>query len=111
MLTADLSAYAGQTVNIGFRYWTDGAVVEPGFMVDDILISGQSLDDAESNFGWTFDGFKLTTGSETGFYFNAYVAEFRQYRDYDTGLQTGPYIQPLKRSASTPRSISRSRAS
>ena len=24
-LTADLSAYAGQTVTLGFRYWTDGA--------------------------------------------------------------------------------------
>ena len=24
-LTADLSAFAGQTVTIGFRYWTDGA--------------------------------------------------------------------------------------
>ena len=27
-LTADLSAYAGQTVTLGFRYWTDGAVAE-----------------------------------------------------------------------------------
>ena len=90
-LTADLSAFAGQTVEIAFYYKTDAAVVEPGFMVDDIQITGLPLDDAESDFGWTFDGFKTTTGSETGFYFNAYVAEFRQYRDYDTGLQTGPY--------------------
>jgi immune inhibitor A len=90
-LTADLSAFAGQSVTIGFRYWTDGAVVEPGFMVDDIQITGQALDDAESDAGWTFDGFRLTTGTETGFYFNAYVAEFRQYRDYDNGLKTGPY--------------------
>lgn len=90
-LTADLSAFAGQTVTIGFRYWTDGAVVEPGFMVDDIAITGQAPDDAESNFGWTFNGFKTTTGTETAFFFNAYVAEFRQYRDYDKGLETGPY--------------------
>ena len=90
-LTADLSAYAGQTVTLGFRYWTDGAVVEPGFMVDDIAITGQPLDDAESNVGWTFNGFKTTTGSEAAFFFNAYVAEFRKYLDYDTGLQTGPY--------------------
>ena len=33
----------------------------------------------------------MTTGTETGFYFNAYVAEFRQYRGYDDGLRTGPY--------------------
>ena len=90
-LNADLSAFAGQTVAIGFRYWTDGAVVEPGFMVDDISITGQPLDDAEGNFGWTFNGFRTTTGNESAFYFNAYVAEFRQYRGYDTGLQTGPY--------------------
>lgn len=91
LLTADLTAFAGQTVDIGFWYWTDVAAVEAGFMVDDIQISGQPLDDAESNFGWAFDGFRTTTGTETGYYFNAYVAEFRQYRDYDEGLETGPY--------------------
>lgn len=91
VLTADLTVFAGQTVEIGFRYWTDVAAVEVGFMVDDIQISGQPLDDAESDFGWTFAGFNTTTGSETNYYFNAYVAEFRQYRDYDQGLATGPY--------------------
>jgi immune inhibitor A len=90
-LTADLSAFAGQTVTIGFRYWTDGAVAEPGFMVDEISITGLATDGAESNAGWTFNGFKTTTGTESNFYFNAYVAEFRQYRGYDTGLKTGPY--------------------
>ena len=90
-LAADLTAFAGQTVDIGFWYWTDVAAVELGFMVDDIQISGQPLDDAESDFGWTYSGFTTTTGSETSYYFNAYVAEFRQYRDYDEGLRTGPY--------------------
>ena len=90
-LTADLTAFAGQTVEIGFRYWTDVAAVEAGFMVDDVLISGQPLDDAESDFGWTFDGFRTTSGSETGYYFNAYVAEFRVYRGFDDSLRTGPY--------------------
>ena len=84
-LTADLSAYTGDVL-VGFRYWTDAAVVEPGFMVDDIQITGYPLDDAESDAGWTFDGFRLTTGSESGFYFNAYVAEYRQYRGYDATL-------------------------
>ena len=40
-LTADLSAFAGQTVEIGFRYWTDPAVANPGFFVDNIAITGQ----------------------------------------------------------------------
>lgn len=90
-LTADLSAYAGQTVEIGFRYWTDGAVTEPGFMVDELSIPGQAVDGAEADAGWTFDGFRVTTGEETAFFFNAYVAEFRQYIHYDAGLRTGPY--------------------
>ncbi|UCD09278.1 MAG: immune inhibitor A [Dehalococcoidales bacterium] len=87
-LTADLSAYTGD-VFLGFRYWTDAYVVEPGFMVDDILVTGYALDDAEADAGWTFNGFKLTDGEEiVGYYFNAYVAEFRQYRGYDESLST-----------------------
>jgi len=85
-LTADLSAYTGDVL-LGFRYWTDGYVVEPGFMVDDIAITGYPLDDAESEAGWTFDGFRLSTGEETGSYSNYYVAEFRQYLGYDAGLE------------------------
>jgi len=84
-LTADLSAYSGDVL-LGFRYWTDGAFVAPGFMVDDIQVSGYPLDDAESDAGWTFGGFGLTTGSETAYFSNYYVAEFRQYRGYDAGL-------------------------
>jgi len=84
-LTADLLAYAGD-VMLGFRYWTDGFVVEPGFMVDDIAITGYPLDDAESDAGWTFAGFERSTGSETAYFSNYYVAEFRQYRGYDVGL-------------------------
>jgi len=90
-LIADLSAFAGQTVDIGFRYWTDVAAVELGFMVDDVQITGQPLDDAESDFGWTFDGFRPTTGAETTYHPNYYVAEFRQYRGYDEGLRDGAY--------------------
>jgi immune inhibitor A len=84
-LTADLSAYVGDVL-LGFRYWTDGAVVEPGFMVDDIDVSGYPLDDAESDAGWTFGGFRVTTGTESAYFSNYYVAEFRQYRGYDAGL-------------------------
>ena len=52
-LTADLSAYADEIVTIGFRYWTDVAVAEPGFMVDEIAITGQATDGAETDAGWT----------------------------------------------------------
>ncbi len=90
-LTADLSAFAGQTVTIGFRYWTDGAVANPGLFVDDIAISGQPLDDAETDPGWSYDGFIRTGSTVTQSFFNAYFAEFRTYKGYDDGLRTGPY--------------------
>ena len=78
-------------MEIGFRYWTDVAAVEAGFMADDIQISGQPLDDAESDFGWIFAGYRQTTGTDTSYYNNYYLAEYRIYRGYDDGLRTGPY--------------------
>lgn len=92
-LTADLSAYTGNVL-LGFRYWTDGAVVETGFQVDELSVTGSPTDGAESDTGWTYDpagGFRVTTGAESQFFFNAYAAEFRQYRGYDNSLRTGPY--------------------
>jgi immune inhibitor A len=90
-LTADLSAYAGQTVTIGFRYWTDGAVVGAGLQIDDIAITGLATDGAENDAGWALTGFSRTTGTVETAYFNAYFAEYRNYRGYDDGLRTGPY--------------------
>ena len=90
-LTADLSAYAGQTVTLGFRYWTDGAVAQPGFGVDEIAITGLPTDGAEADAGWNYAGFSRTTGTVTQSFFNAYFGEFRQYKGYDESLKTGPY--------------------
>ena len=86
-MTADLSAYTGDVL-LGFRYWTDAYVTLPGFMVDELSITGFPVDGAESDAGWTFDGFRVTTGNEISFHFNAYLAEFRQYRGYDKSLAT-----------------------
>lgn len=85
-LTADLSAYTGNVV-LGFQYVTDGGVAEVGFMVDDLAISGQVLDGAEVDAGWSFDGFKVSDGVEGGDYENYYLAEYRQYWGYDVALQ------------------------
>ena len=41
--------------------------------------------------GWTFDGFRVTTGQELRYYANYYVAEYRAYWGYDKNLQVGPY--------------------
>jgi immune inhibitor A len=90
-LTADLSAFGGQTVTLGFEYITDEAVAEAGFSVDDVAISGQPLDDAETEPGWNYAGFTRTTGTITESFANFYVAEYRQYVGYDESLKTGPY--------------------
>jgi immune inhibitor A len=102
-LTADLSAFAGGTHEIGFGYFTDGGVqgadgsLPAGFAVDELAITGQPIDGAETDPGWTFSsnqtdqGFHITSGTETFSYFNAYIAEYRNYGGYDLALKLGPY--------------------
>jgi immune inhibitor A len=94
-LTADLSAFAGKTVQIGFRYWTDAFTNGMGLLIDDVQITGQQADGAEVAVAWTYipatGGFHVVQG-DLGSFFNAYVAEFRQYLGYDKSLATGPYI-------------------
>jgi immune inhibitor A len=85
-LTATLPA---GTNAVRFRYTTDVGVAELGFVVDNIAIDGTLIGGAETDTeGWTFDGFRRTTGTETSFHFNAYVGENRGYRGYDTSLRT-----------------------
>ncbi len=61
-----------------------------GFLVDDIQIAGQQADGAEVTVPWVYSppagGFRVVQGDLDSF-FNAYVAEFRQYRGYDKGLR------------------------
>ena len=85
-LTANLPA---GTNAVRFRYQTDGGVAGNGFVIDNIAINDTLIGSAESeNEGWTFAGFKRTTGTETNSFFNAYIAENRQYVGYDTSLRT-----------------------
>ena len=82
----DLTPYAGQTISLRFRYWTDAFVHNPGIEFDDIVITANGgtvfSDGAESSpNGWTLAGFKQTTGSETTLHNHYYVTEFRQYPD------------------------------
>jgi immune inhibitor A len=85
-LTAALPA---GTNAIRFRYQTDAAVAEKGFVADNIAVDGTPIGTAETDSeGWSFNGFKRTTGQETENHFNAYVAENRGYRGYDASLRT-----------------------
>ena len=46
--TFDLSAYAGQTVLLGFRYISDGGVNEGGLLVDDVTVGASVVSDGSS---------------------------------------------------------------
>jgi len=43
-ITFDLTAYAGQTVMIGFRYMTDWATVYEGWYIDGVWVSGNAME-------------------------------------------------------------------
>jgi immune inhibitor A len=90
-LTADLSDFAGQTVDLGFRYWTDVAVAENGIRIDDVMVTGLPADGGETEPGWDYDGFFRTTGEITTTHDHAYFIENRRYQGYDKSLKTGPY--------------------
>ena len=88
----DLTATLPTGTNaIRFRYDTDPAVTENGIRIDQITLDGTVIGSAETaDEGWTFGGFvraqqTFTTPPQ---YFNAYIAENRQYDGYDTSLRT-----------------------
>lgn len=101
--TYDLSAYAGQTVQLRFRYKTDGAVAgndeipgNNGFFIDDIALTAGATtvfsDGAENGAnGWTADGFAAVGATVTNAYDHYYIATYRTYESYDRYLKTGPY--------------------
>jgi immune inhibitor A len=91
-LTANLgAATAGKTVVIRWRYATDANTHGAGIQLDNISVGGAAADGAETDTGWTFDGWKRSTGQEVNSYFNAYFAENRTYSGYDASLAVGPY--------------------
>ncbi|MCM3265530.1 immune inhibitor A [Streptomyces thermoviolaceus] len=95
-LSYPLDAYAGQKIQLRFRYQTDGGVAQKGFAADEITVTadGETLfsDDAESaDEAWTANGFSRIGASFTKDYAQYYIAENRQYVSYDTTLKTGPY--------------------
>jgi immune inhibitor A len=82
-LNADLPA---GDVMVGFQYWTDGNTGGFGFKVDNVEMTDQPFDGAEEDAGWTYGGFRVTSGIESAYYNHYYLAEFRQYSGYDAGL-------------------------
>ncbi len=101
--TFDLSAYAGETISLRVRYFTDGAAagnddseLPPGIFVDAITVTanGATLfaDGAETSpNGWDLDGFTSVATSVTTLHDNYYIASNRTYTSFDKYLKTGPY--------------------
>jgi len=93
----DLSAYAGSTVMMRFRYATDAAFVETGMFIDDVAIDeiGYFEDFESGDGGWVNDpqafvgepgaGWIMTTGTFT--FPHYYMAEWRSMDGFDLGLQ------------------------
>ena len=95
-LTYPLDAYAGQKIDVRFRYQTDSGVAQKGFAADEITVTadGATLfsDNAESaDAAWTAKGFSRIGSSFTDDYAQYYIAENRQYVSYDKVLKVGPY--------------------
>ncbi|MGO4596146.1 immune inhibitor A domain-containing protein [Terrabacter sp. 2RAF25] len=92
----DLSAYAGKTVQVRFRYHTDPAYTELGWFVDDVKVvsNGATLVDtgAEGGLeGWTASGWSSVGATTSTAYDNYYIASYRNYASFDSYLQSGPY--------------------
>lgn len=95
-LSFPLDAYAGQKIDLRFRYQSDGGVALKGFAADEITVTadGSALfsDNAETaDAAWTAAGFSRVGASFTDDYAQYYIAEDRQYVSYDKTLKTGPY--------------------
>ncbi|MFI5713369.1 immune inhibitor A domain-containing protein [Kribbella sp. NPDC051620] len=94
--TFDLSAYAGKTVGLQFRYTTDPNTGGFGIHVDDIAVTNGSTTVLSSGAeatpeGWTLNGFSSVGATLTTPYDNYYIASHRNYVSYDENLKTGPY--------------------
>jgi hypothetical protein len=50
--TFDLAAYAGQTIQLAFRYVTDSSVDLPGWWIDNVAVGGAAITDGSSTAGW-----------------------------------------------------------
>ncbi|RYM06735.1 M6 family metalloprotease domain-containing protein [Sporolactobacillus sp. THM7-7] len=86
--TFDLSAYAGQKIELSFNYWTDTAVSLPGFYVDDISVTADGTpivtDDTEGEPAFALNGFT----KDQGYFYSKqyYLLEWRTQHGVDQGL-------------------------
>ncbi|MED3664361.1 immune inhibitor A domain-containing protein [Geobacillus stearothermophilus] len=84
----DLSAYAGQTIDLRFHYITDAAVSEAGWYIDNIQVTADGTtvlaDDAEGDSAFAVEGFEKSDGKRYSDHY--YLLEWRNHRGVDEGL-------------------------
>ncbi|WP_163526956.1 immune inhibitor A domain-containing protein [Halobacillus ihumii] len=87
-VTFDLSAFAGEKVEVGFKYKTDAAAILPGFYADDISIEADGeeivFDDAEGDSSFELSGFTKEDGIKMSEHY--YLLEWRSHNGVDRGL-------------------------
>lgn len=86
--TFNLNDYAGKEVFVKFNYLTDGAVSNPGFYIDDVLVTGDGnelfFDDAEGTPKVDLQGFTKDNGVKVSEHY--YLLEWRNHQGVDKGL-------------------------
>jgi hypothetical protein len=92
-LMFDLSAYAGETIGLRFRYLTDVAVSNPGWWVDNLLLEDDSgvvyENDLETDFSdWTNEGWIVVPYERIDERY--YTIEWRDNNGFDQSLDD-PY--------------------
>ncbi len=104
----DLSSLAGKDAQVRLRYYTDGAAVMRGMLIDNVKVSGINVSsdfETETSAGWRMDGFSRSSGSHDllvpHFYLveyrNPYAAKVEGQHRYDAALaETDPsfYANP-----------------
>lgn len=111
----DLSTWAGGKVHVRWRYYTDGAAVEPGMLIDNVSAGGVSADfEGELGAGWSADGWSASPGHHEILVPHYYLLEWRDphvehgydhYMAKDPGASFywDPASQSMKASTVTPR--------
>lgn len=90
-MTFDLTAYAGQTVRIGFRYMTDPATLGPGWYIQDAQVSGASMTLTPAYPGADFQVSIVRVYTENGQIVNYLVNDVTLNTTTETGNK-GTYV-------------------
>lgn len=87
--TMDLSEYAGQKIQLQFRYMTDWGSNLDGFFADNVKVTADGnevfSDGAEDDPKFTLDGFEKHDGKYTTEHY--YLLEWRSHNGVDEGLK------------------------